>query len=111
MDKPLSLTIHDIQSKPFLLATELFDYILPYSYNYYSRWVRLNITKQPQGLPVKGIDYMFLAEVKGIKVKRRIRGGQRRVDYLISPLFAIQLCYQAKTIPAKKVKDFLYKMV
>lgn len=109
--EPVPLTIYIVESKPYISAIELFHIILPYSNTYYTRWVKMNITDQPQDLPTKGLDYLVFNDVHGIKRKERIRGGKKRIDYLLSPLFAVQLCYQTKTTPAKGIKDFLYKIV
>lgn len=100
------LTIYHWDNKPFILASDLFKIVLPYSYHYYTHWVRINITHQPQGIPVLNNDYLALNDTD-IKLPNKIKGGKKRIEYLISPLFGIQLCYQTKTIPCIKLKEFL----
>lgn len=109
MNEPISLVIHHFNNKSWISAAELFDIIYPYSKPHYSRWVKVNITHQPQELPTKGIDFIRFEEAK-IKRPAAIKPGKKRDDYLLSVTFSIQLCYQTKTLPSKEVKDFLYKI-
>ena len=104
------IKIYIFKDHSYVSAVELFQIIFPYSYNYYAQWLKMNITSQPQGLSCKGVDYIFFAEA-GIKPPQKIKGGKKRMDYLLTSVFAIQLCYQAKTFQSKNVKDFLLKLV
>lgn len=109
MNEPISLVVHHFNNRSWVSAAELFDIIYPYSKAHYSRWVKINITHQPQELPTKGIDFIGFEEAK-VKKPIRIKGGKKRVDYLLSVSFSIQLCYQTKTLPSKEVNSFLYKI-
>jgi hypothetical protein len=103
------IKIYMFKDKSYVSAFELYQLIFPYTPTHYVRWVNCNITNQPQGLSSKGIDYILFPDA-GIKPPQKIKGGKKRMDYLLSTIFAIQLCYQAKNFPAKNLKDFLLKM-
>ncbi len=104
------IKVYIFKDASYVSSVELFQIIFPYSNNYYAQWVRMNITKQPQELSCKGVDYIFFADA-GIKPPQRIKGGKKRMDYLLTVIFAIQLCYQAKNFQSKNVKDFLLKLI
>lgn len=108
MTETISLVVYYLNNKPYISAAELFDIIYPYSKSRYANWIKINVTEQPQELPLKGIDFIPFVDTK-VKKPLRIKGGKKRNDYLLSPIFAIQLCYQTKTLPARDVKNFLYK--
>lgn len=104
----IQLRIYEYNKRAFISASELHSHIFPYTKNTYPRWVRQNITHQPQEIPIEGIDYVSFEDA-GIKPHSRIKGGKKRKDFLLSILFTMQLCYQAKTIPAKNINNFLRK--
>lgn len=111
MDTNISLSVYWIDQKPYVSASELFRNILPYSVNYYTHWVRINITEQPQQLPKKGRDYLFAEDFDVPLKEPSIKGGKKRKHYFLSISFARELCYQTKTIPANNVRDFLHKFI
>jgi hypothetical protein len=104
----IMLTTYEFEKRPFISAAELFDQIFPTTRHKYAQWVRINITEQPQELPVKRRDYISFEEA-GVKKPNRVKGGKKRQDFLISTMFGMELCYQAKTLPAREVRNFLYK--
>jgi len=110
VESNISLTVYWVDNKPYVSASELFQNILPTSQNYYPTWVRINITHQPQELPEKGTDYLLATDTKVTIKNIRVRGGKKRIEYLLSIPFARELCYQTKTYPARNVRRFLYKI-
>lgn len=108
--KVLSINIVSHAQKSYISSIELFDSILPNSDNYYTKWLRMNITDQPQKLPKEGRDYIFCLSIKGYKRAERTR-GRKREDLLLSIPFARELCYQTKTLPAEEVREFLYGFI
>jgi phage anti-repressor protein len=90
-------------SAPYISAVDLFDFING-NKKYYSDWVKLNITHQPQGLPKIGRDYLLRnAEI-------RHKPGVYRTDYLLSLDFAKELCYQTKTPNSDKCREWIYSL-
>lgn len=103
MEKVLDFDIIYQNNTPYISAVDLFDFING-NKKYYSDWVKLNITHQPQGLPKIGRDYLLRhAEI-------RHKPGICRTDYLLSIMFAIELCYQTKTPNSDKCREWLYSL-
>lgn len=108
--KTLSINIVSHNHRSFVSSIELFKNILPYSSSYYTKWLKLNVTEQPQNLPKKGRDYIYGFDVKGY-MKHEKRPGPKLTVLLLSVQFARELCYQTKTLPAEEVREFLYQFV
>ena len=110
MERPLSLTIFYVNKTPYISSIELFLKISPTSGDYYPKWLRINITHQPQEIPIKGVDYIDIDEVGDINIKTESKiPGPKRKQYLLSIPFAQQLCYQSKTLTSKQIREFLYR--
>lgn len=110
MEKPLSLTVFYVNKTPYVSSIELFLKISPTSGDYYSIWLKTNITHQPQEIPIKGVDYIDFDGVSEISSNQEAkRPGPKRKQYLLSIPFAQQLCYQSKTLTSKQIREFLYR--
>lgn len=96
------ISVITIKGHRFVSVAEFYDHIINDPVNYH-RWVRQNITEQPGGLPIEGIDFI---RMENIPIGLKAKGKGLRKDYLISMDFMKQICFSIGTKRCKDLRDW-----